>query len=266
MAVALIVAAGRGERLGSGTKALVTSRVGRCSTGALRRSVRRTRSSRSWSRCPRTSSKRPRRDACGRWWRSRSQSVRAALAAAGDDVRARARRGAAAGVARAVCARARRTPAQRRRCVIAAAPVADTIKQAGATARVERTLDRSRLWAVQTPQVFRREALAQALIRPRRGSARPATDDAWLIERGGGSVPRCPMPDRENVKVTTATGPARSRSCCSSRMGGRGAAMSVRTGIGYDCHAFAEGRPARSSAVWKSPIPRGSSAIPTPTC
>ena len=47
--------------------------------------------------------------------------------------------------------------------VIAAAPVTDTIKQVvdGALI-VERTLDRSRLWAVQTPQVFRRAALERA--------------------------------------------------------------------------------------------------------
>src|SRR3954466_13720242 len=42
---------------------------------------------------------------------------------------------------------------------IAAAPVTDTIKQADGSGRVTRTLDRSTLWAVQTPQVFRAEAL-----------------------------------------------------------------------------------------------------------
>ncbi len=47
--------------------------------------------------------------------------------------------------------------------VIAAAPVSDTIKEVGGDGRtVARTLDRSRLWAVQTPQVFRREALERA--------------------------------------------------------------------------------------------------------
>src|SRR5205807_9890697 len=47
--------------------------------------------------------------------------------------------------------------------VIAAAPVPDTIKQVAEDGRtVQRTLDRSGLWAVQTPQVFRRAALEQA--------------------------------------------------------------------------------------------------------
>src|SRR4051794_12369849 len=41
-------------------------------------------------------------------------------------------------------------------CAIAAARVADTVKEADGSGAVVRTLDRSRLWAVQTPQAFRR--------------------------------------------------------------------------------------------------------------
>ena len=67
--------------------------------------------------------------------------------------------------------------------------------------RVERTLDRSRLWAVQTPQVFRREALERALAQ---GDAvvGAATDDASLVEELGGTVAVVPAP-AENLKVTT---------------------------------------------------------------
>jgi 2-C-methyl-D-erythritol 4-phosphate cytidylyltransferase len=84
---------------------------------------------------------------------------------------------------------------------IAAAPVADTIKLVGPDGVVSRTLEREALWAVQTPQVFRRSALEQALERPREDLA-AATDDAWLIERDGGSVRVIPAPP-ENLKVTT---------------------------------------------------------------
>jgi 2-C-methyl-D-erythritol 4-phosphate cytidylyltransferase len=84
---------------------------------------------------------------------------------------------------------------------IAAAPVTDTIKRASAERVVAETLDRSSLWAVQTPQVFRREALARALDVPGEVLAQ-ATDDAWLIERAGGTVVVVPAP-RENLKVTT---------------------------------------------------------------
>jgi 2-C-methyl-D-erythritol 4-phosphate cytidylyltransferase len=85
--------------------------------------------------------------------------------------------------------------------VIAAAPVTDTIKQASEGGAVERTLDRSGLWAVQTPQAFRADALREALSDP--VSLPDATDDAMLVERRGGRVLIHPSP-AENVKVTTA--------------------------------------------------------------
>jgi 2-C-methyl-D-erythritol 4-phosphate cytidylyltransferase len=84
---------------------------------------------------------------------------------------------------------------------IAAAPVTDTTKEAGADGVVERTLDRSRLWAVQTPQVFRRAALEAALAQPDDVLA-AATDDASLVEAAGGVVRVVEAP-RENLKVTT---------------------------------------------------------------
>ncbi len=84
--------------------------------------------------------------------------------------------------------------------VVAAAPVTDTIKQAGEGGTVERTLDRSGLWAVQTPQAFRAEALREALADP--GGLADATDDAMLVERRGGRIVIHPAPP-ENIKVTT---------------------------------------------------------------
>ncbi len=85
--------------------------------------------------------------------------------------------------------------------VIAAAPVTDTIKQTDGDGVVVRTLERSSLWAVQTPQVFRRAALERALAGPEAQLA-AATDDAWLVERAGGTVRILATP-RENLKVTT---------------------------------------------------------------
>ena len=84
--------------------------------------------------------------------------------------------------------------------VIAAAPVTDTLKQATEGGRVERPLDRSELWAVQTPQAFRSEALREALADP--GALADATDDAMLVEaRGGRVLIHSSSPD--NLKVTT---------------------------------------------------------------
>ncbi|MGI8731264.1 MAG: 2-C-methyl-D-erythritol 4-phosphate cytidylyltransferase [Solirubrobacteraceae bacterium] len=130
----------------------------------------------------------------------RSQSVRAALgAAAGDPVIVHD------------AARALATPRifadalaalTEHGCdaVVAAAPVTDTIKQAR-DGTVTRTLDRSTLWAAQTPQVFRRAALEQALSASDALLA-AATDDAWLVEQAGGSVRIVPSPS-ENIKITT---------------------------------------------------------------
>jgi len=84
--------------------------------------------------------------------------------------------------------------------VIAATPVIDTIKEA-CDGLVKRTLERSALWAVQTPQVFRRKALERALNAPDDVLA-AANDDAWLVERVGGAV-RVMAAPRENLKVTT---------------------------------------------------------------
>jgi len=86
-------------------------------------------------------------------------------------------------------------------CAVAAAQVTDTVKEAGPDHRVVATLDRSRLWAIQTPQAFRRAALERALDVSADVLA-AATDDAWLVERAGGSVVVVPAPPG-NFKVTT---------------------------------------------------------------
>lgn len=98
---------------------------------------------------------------------------------------------------------------------IAAAPVSDTLKRAHPPARlkgsihrggdnaaicIEKTVDRAGLWAAQTPQVFRVDALRRALAAdPHRAEA--ATDEAMLVEAAGGRVLIHPAP-AENFKVT----------------------------------------------------------------
>jgi 2-C-methyl-D-erythritol 4-phosphate cytidylyltransferase len=85
-------------------------------------------------------------------------------------------------------------------CAIAAARVTDTIKEAQGDLVVA-THDRSRLWAIQTPQAFRREALEEALSVDAAVLAQ-ATDDAWLVERAGGTV-RVVESSPANFKITT---------------------------------------------------------------
>jgi 2-C-methyl-D-erythritol 4-phosphate cytidylyltransferase len=85
---------------------------------------------------------------------------------------------------------------------VAAAPLADTVKEGGPDRSVVRTLDRSRLWAAQTPQAFRAEVLRRALDTDQARLA-AATDDASLVEAAGGRVALIEAP-AENIKVTDA--------------------------------------------------------------
>jgi 2-C-methyl-D-erythritol 4-phosphate cytidylyltransferase len=133
----------------------------------------------------------------------RSESVRLALAAAarGDPVLVHdaARPLLTAGLAQAAIATLEADESIDG--AIAAAPMTDTVKRVGEDGVVRETLDRTGLWAVQTPQVFRRAALERALDVPDDVLAR-ATDDAWLIERAGGRVGVVES-SRENLKITT---------------------------------------------------------------
>jgi 2-C-methyl-D-erythritol 4-phosphate cytidylyltransferase len=83
---------------------------------------------------------------------------------------------------------------------IAAVPMSDTVKEAAGDGRVVRTVDRSSLWSIQTPQVFRADVLRQALQRDATALA-AATDDAFLVEQLGGTV-RVVESVPENIKVT----------------------------------------------------------------
>lgn len=78
---------------------------------------------------------------------------------------------------------------------IPAAPVTDTVKEVGSDGHLV-TLDRSRLVAVQTPQAFRAEILK--LVHADGGEA---TDDAALVEAAGGRVQLVAGP-RDNIKIT----------------------------------------------------------------
>ncbi len=134
---------------------------------------------------------------------SRSDSVRRALEAAGEGetvlVHDAARPLLSAELARGVIGALERD--EQAAAAIAAAPVTDTIKRADEHGAVSETLERRSLWAVQTPQVFRRAALERALEVPPEVLGE-ATDDAWLIERAGGRV-IVVRSAAENLKVTT---------------------------------------------------------------
>lgn len=101
---------------------------------------------------------------------------------------------------------------------VAAAPVSDTIKAVDGEGRVAETLDRSRLWAIQTPQAFEGAALRAALEVDDETLA-AATDDAALVEAQGGSVTIVRAP-AENIKVTTRADLALAELLLAARAGG----------------------------------------------
>lgn len=136
----------------------------------------------------------------------RSQSVRAALHAVGPGSPVIVHDAARPLAPATVFARALQEIERHRvDAVIAAAAVADTVKEIGSDGHtVRRTLGRTRLWAAQTPQVFGREALERVLRDSPEEVLAAATDEAWLIERAGGVV-RIVASDELNFKVTTQT-------------------------------------------------------------
>lgn len=208
MAVALLVAAGRGERLGAdGPKAFVML-AGRPMFEWSLDALRAVEAIERIVIALPAGAQAPEGTIGVAGGAERSHSVRAALAAAGDGpddepilVHDAARPLLTPEIVQRSLDALAQTGAD---AVVAAAPVVDTIKRVHADApglHVEATLQRHALWAVQTPQVFRRAALARALAQPDAVLA-AATDDAGIVEQTGGRVHLVESP-RENLKVTT---------------------------------------------------------------
>jgi 2-C-methyl-D-erythritol 4-phosphate cytidylyltransferase len=203
MAVALIVAAGSGERLGAAQPKALVELAGRAlvqwSIDALREVAA---IERIVVALP-AGVAAPDGVTAVEGGAVRSESVRRALAAAGEGdpivVHDAARPLLSAEIAETVLAALESD--KDAAAAIAAAPVTDTIKRADGAGVVTETLERRELWAVQTPQVFRRAALERALAVGAQELAQ-ATDDASLVERAGGKVILVAT-SSENLKVTT---------------------------------------------------------------
>ncbi len=112
--------------------------------------------------------------------------------------------------------------------------VADTVKQIDAASMVTETLDRNLLRIVQTPQVFGFDLILQAHRRAAAAGLDSFTDDAALAEWAGQRVSVFEG-ESGNVKVTTNEDFARAELAHLAVLG------DVRTGNGFDVHAFADG-------------------------
>ena len=131
---------------------------------------------------------------------------------------------------------------------IAAVPLRDTIKRARPDHTVVHTVDRSRLWAAQTPQIFRRDTLAAA-FRQAGAAADDYTDEGALLESQGIEVRLFPG-DPANIKVTVPADVEVAAALLTSRdrAGEHGTLttddgpLATRVGTGYDIHRLVPGR------------------------
>jgi 2-C-methyl-D-erythritol 4-phosphate cytidylyltransferase/2-C-methyl-D-erythritol 2,4-cyclodiphosphate synthase len=123
---------------------------------------------------------------------------------------------------------------QRTGAAVPAAPVTDTIKQVDARGNVAATPDRAGLRIAQTPQAFAYDAILDAHRRAAKEGRDDFTDDAALAEWAGLTVATFEG-DALNMKLTTPEDFAREEARLGAALG------DVRTGTGYDVHAFGEG-------------------------
>lgn len=116
---------------------------------------------------------------------------------------------------------------------IAALPVTDTLKRAGADGSIAETVDRGGLWRAQTPQGFAFEALLGAHEAAAAAGSFDFTDDAAIAEWAGLKVTLVPGP-ASNTKITTAEDLAMAQQALT-------AGLEPRTGTGFDVHRFKQG-------------------------
>jgi 2-C-methyl-D-erythritol 4-phosphate cytidylyltransferase / 2-C-methyl-D-erythritol 2,4-cyclodiphosphate synthase len=112
--------------------------------------------------------------------------------------------------------------------------IADTVKEVDAASIVAATLDRSRLRIVQTPQAFAFDLIIEAHRRAAATGLASFTDDAALAEWAGHRV-RVFEGEAGNVKVTTNEDFVRAEILHLAAL------SDIRTGNGFDVHAFADG-------------------------
>ncbi len=117
---------------------------------------------------------------------------------------------------------------------IAALPLADTLKRQTSESTIAATVDRAGLWRAQTPQGFAYGEILAAHRLAAQSGGREFTDDAAVAEMAGLSVDLV-AGSEDNLKVTTSADLERARRVLESRLG------DVRVGSGFDVHRFGPG-------------------------
>ena len=124
--------------------------------------------------------------------------------------------------------------AQATGAAIPVVPVTDTVKLVDAAGHIEATPDRARLRIAQTPQAFRFATILEAHRRAAREGRDDFTDDAAIAEWAGLTVATFEG-DAGNMKLTTPEDFAREEARLGALLG------DIRTGTGYDVHALGDG-------------------------
>jgi 2-C-methyl-D-erythritol 4-phosphate cytidylyltransferase / 2-C-methyl-D-erythritol 2,4-cyclodiphosphate synthase len=117
---------------------------------------------------------------------------------------------------------------------VPAVPITDTVKKVDERDMVSETLDRSRLRTVQTPQAFAYDVIVDLHKRAAAAGRDDFTDDAALAEWAGHAV-NVFAGESTNVKLTTNDDFERSEALRMASLG------DIRTGSGFDVHAFGDG-------------------------
>ncbi|MEJ2379182.1 MAG: 2-C-methyl-D-erythritol 2,4-cyclodiphosphate synthase, partial [Pseudolabrys sp.] len=124
--------------------------------------------------------------------------------------------------------------AQKNGAAVPGLPVTDTVKTIDAHGFVQQTLARESLRSIQTPQGFAYPALLAAHRRAAEQGREDFTDDAALAEWAGMKVAVF-AGEPDNIKITSAEDFVRVEAARFANLG------DVRTGFGFDVHAFAPG-------------------------
>ena len=143
--------------------------------------------------------------------------------------------------------------AEKKGSAVAAVPLKDTIKRADADGLILETPDRSELYTIQTPQVFRFDEIRAA--HEARAGEQTATDDAMLMEAEGLPV-YLSEGDPENLKITTPEDIPVAEQILRKREAGGTEKMEMRVGHGYDVHKLVPDRDLILCGV-KVPYERG---------
>ena len=114
--------------------------------------------------------------------------------------------------------------------VIAALPVNDTIKH-GTKNKIDKTIERKNLWLAQTPQTFRYDQIISA---HKDNINNMVTDDAAIAESSGLSVSVI-RGSQDNIKITTEEDLAKAKQFLNKEN------MNLHVGLGFDVHKFTKG-------------------------